>query len=105
MERKDKSLAIVPFGADRFIEYCGERRPIQGWYCPEFGVKQRNVVWGLQYTGSLPAWQGYFLIPNGENIEAPVFRSAGNWCRLQISIRDNTYHLASNGSSIEMERE
>lgn len=31
-------IEIVPFGADAVSIHSGEESPMQGWYCPEFGV-------------------------------------------------------------------
>jgi hypothetical protein len=37
-------VTIRPFGADRVELRTGERDPVQGWYCPEFGMAVAAAV-------------------------------------------------------------
>lgn len=47
-------LAITPFG--RVAVRCEE-----GWYCPRFGERERNVVVVIEWSGDVPAEFGYEL--------------------------------------------
>jgi uncharacterized heparinase superfamily protein len=38
------SVTIEPFGIDGLSLHRGEREPVQGWYCPRFGVAIANAV-------------------------------------------------------------
>ena len=44
----DLAITIAPFGVDAVTLHTGERAPLQGWFCPEFGVALRNTVVQLQ---------------------------------------------------------
>jgi hypothetical protein len=37
--------------------------PLQGWYCPEFGVRQPNPTVVLSWQGRLPVRMGYEMEP------------------------------------------
>ena len=42
--------------------------PLQGWYCPEFGVKQPNTVLVMKAERELPFTAAYLLAPGVDNI-------------------------------------
>lgn len=56
-------LQVAPFGEQSVTTQHGEGSPIQGWYAPEFGVAEKNHVWGFCFEGMLPSWMGYVLAP------------------------------------------
>jgi hypothetical protein len=55
------TLMIEPFGTDRLEIRQGERRPIQGWYCPEFGVALPACVLEMQVESNREESFGYAL--------------------------------------------
>ena len=58
---------IEPFGVDTVRVYCGERDPVQGWYCPEFGVSVPAPVieLGVESNRGLPFGYKIFSAKRG----------------------------------------
>jgi hypothetical protein len=46
----------------------GKSNPIQGWYAPEFGVRQSNAVLVFSSMSRLPARSGYLIAPADREI-------------------------------------
>jgi len=62
-------LSIWFSGEVRAELRCGDRRSdaaLQGWYCPEFGVRRPNPTVVLGWEGRLPARIGYEIEPLGK---------------------------------------
>lgn len=66
---KTTRVRIYPYpqtggaGAMRISCVQGQTDPIQGWYAPEFGVRQQNPVLCFCYEAMLPVRFGYLIAP------------------------------------------
>ncbi len=40
----ENKFKIIPFGIDEIDFYHGSEEPLQGWYCPEFGIADKTIT-------------------------------------------------------------
>jgi uncharacterized heparinase superfamily protein len=59
---REVSVRIEPFGCDALRLASGERSPVQGWHCPEFGRALAAPVLEMRVSGNHGGEFGYRLI-------------------------------------------
>lgn len=60
---KNISLCVQPFGCEAVQVTPSEEAPIQGWHCPEFGVRLAQPLLHTMSNGPLPRRFGVLLAP------------------------------------------
>jgi uncharacterized heparinase superfamily protein len=67
----------------------GEMDPIQGWYAPEFGIRQANSVLCFSYEVDLPARLGYLITARGRQITRwnAEFRDVPEGTQIAIAVQ------------------
>ena len=63
-------LLVRAFGPGELDVVQGQQAPLQGWYCPEFGVAQGNTVLRLCLEGRLPLFFGWLITVDKRGAEA-----------------------------------
>lgn len=93
------TLQILPWGAQSVKTYHGEGDPIQGWMAPDFGLEQKNVVWGLACKAQLPLWFGYVLWPGKEAFTLDFDLSNEGRCQINLKTVDRSYGMVFNDTA------
>lgn len=74
----------------------GTTDPIQGWYAPEFGKREPNVVLRLSSSARLPGQMGYLMAPQEFNIRSwkvEVEESGQRVVQADVSIDLGTHEI------------
>lgn len=69
--RNGQGLTVCAFDCDELSSFAGQMDPAQGWYSPEFGVRQPRQTFCLTKAGPAPFFMGYVLV-SGEASEISV---------------------------------
>jgi uncharacterized heparinase superfamily protein len=69
--RNGQRLTVCAFDYDEWSSFAGQTDPVQGWYSPEFGIRQPRQTFCLTKAGPAPFFMGYVLVP-GEASEILV---------------------------------
>ena len=62
--RQGRTLTLCSFGSDGSDRCAGQLDPPQGWYSPEFGVREPRPSLSWHSEGSLPLLTGYIMVPD-----------------------------------------
>ena len=96
-------LQIIPFGRPETQILQGELEPIQGWYSPEFGVKEPNPVVLLRYEANLPIRIGYGLFP--QPVDNFSIESSFEEGQLKLKLNSISYRIEVADNDIILQKE
>jgi hypothetical protein len=99
------SLRIIPWGVQDVTPYFGDTDPIQAWYAPEFGLRIRNHVWGLNLESELPVWFGYVLWPETTDVAVQFSSIDEQSCHVDVQSVDILYHIVFTPTDVTVEKE
>lgn len=86
--RDDAHLKLVPIGAESFhLE--------QGWFSPDFGIKEPCPVLLLEAMGEPPLRLGFVIAPEGVPVKVVEFHASQSDWHLELRCGDRSYALSS----------
>ena len=86
--RDDVHLRVLPFGGEGF-------HPGQGWFSPDFGIKEPCPVLSLQARGEPPLRLGFVVAPEEVSIKVLGFDASQDVWSLELRCEDQVYDLSS----------
>ncbi len=104
VQRGDIILKILPWEVGNIASYYGETDPIQGWMAPEFGLKHKNVVWGLHQESELPIWFGYLLWPEQTDVEVHTKVLAKHAYQICVRTEEKQYEIICSPYEVKLEK-
>ena len=104
VQRDGVNLTVAPWGLDRVSTYFGNCNPIQGWYSPEFGIREPNHVWGLRRRATLPVWMGYVIGPHTTNITVQPTVEDVNTLTISVLSDDDAYLINLDNHKVKVKK-